>query len=530
MRITRITSTRENAAPMPFSLERLWTNDWVMAGSLMLLGLITRLPFLSHVLYHWDSVNFAFAMQDFNLAKDQPQPPGYIIYVELTRLVDTFFHDAQSTLVAISVGASVLSLAAIYFFGKAVFNRQVGLVAALFLTFSPLYWFYGEIALPHPVDALLVTVSAWWLYKTMRGDLRYLFPAVAIAAIAGGVRQQTLVFLAPLILFSLRKVGWKNLALAGALGAVICLAWFLPLISLSGGLSSYLQVMNAFSARFQSTTSLFMGAGLWGLTRNVTKLTLYTLYSWSVFALPLVIYAFQFVRRRGKIQSLEKLIFFTLWIAPALIFYTIIHMGQQGLVFVYLPALLVISAAALVYLLESRRRWLFMVTAGLVLINASIFLFLPEYPLGPNGQRLLTRATIVNSDNYFQGRFNEIESSFSPGNSVIIASNWHHLDYYLPQYTRLPFTLGAKWEVDQGQPDNSPQNNLDATPAQMGFNLAPGEEVAVVIFDPDLDGFNQTPQYAQQVPLPDGSDLQVMYMGAQDRLVLKPDSFSLIRR
>ncbi len=70
----------------------------LIALCLLLITILSRIPFRSQVLYHWDSVNFAFAMQRFDVAAEQPQPPGYIAYVWLCRLVDLLFHDLQVTM------------------------------------------------------------------------------------------------------------------------------------------------------------------------------------------------------------------------------------------------------------------------------------------------------------------------------------------------------------------------------------------------------------------------------------------------
>ena len=199
--------------------------------------LVSRVPFTSKVLYHWDSVNFAYAITEFNLAKEQPQPPGYILYVWLCRLVNLIVNDPQTTMVVISIAASIGAVVAMYFLGETIYNPKVGWLSAGFMATSPLFWFYNEIALPHSVDAFLVILGVFLLYKTMLGDRRYLLPSIVLLAIAGGVRQQTLVFLAPLILFSIRKVGWKWFIAAGAVGVVVSLAWFIPLIMLSGGLN-----------------------------------------------------------------------------------------------------------------------------------------------------------------------------------------------------------------------------------------------------------------------------------------------------
>ena len=502
--------------------------DWAIAAILAVISLITRLPFTSQILYHWDSVNFAFAMQKFDLAKDQPQPPGYILYVWLTRGVNLFFHDAQTTMVAITVVASLLAVVGIYFLGKAMFNQTTGILAGLFLAFSPLFWFYGEIALPHTLDALMVIAGSWCLYETMRGRSGYVYPAVVIMAVGGGFRQQTLVFMAPLILFAVRKTPLKKLIPAVLVGVLICLAWFIPLIALSGGLSRYLQTMNEFSARFQSTTSLFMGAGLFGLKRNITKYVLYTAYGWSFFALPLIPFVWGAIRKTIKIDVFEKWIFLALWVAPATGYYLLVHMGQQGLVFVYLPALILAGAVALETILRNHTRWLTATAAVLVLVNAAIFLVLPEYPFGPASQRFLTRATLVNSDNYFNTRISAIKRSYNPDNTVIIASNWHHLQYYLPGYKVLPFNVGAKWEIDEGAPVDNNGNTLNQDAFGLGLTPPAGEKTAVIVFDPELSSFNRSSADFKQVTLPDHNALQVATINPTDHIVVNLDSFSLV--
>lgn len=479
---------------------------WVAAG-LFVFTLLSRFAFRSRILYHWDSVNFAYAMREFSVAKEQPQPPGYIVYVWLCRLVDLLFSDAQTTMVWISIVASALAVVALFHLGRSMFSRRVGLIAALLLAVSPLFWFYGEIALPHTLDALLVIVSVWWLYETMQGDRRYLYPAVTVVAVAGGVRPQTMVFLAPLLLFALRRVGWKRFFIAGALGAAICVAWFVPLIVLSGGFSSYMGVVGAFSRRFQSTTSVFMGGGWWGIRRNAIKLTMYALYGWNVALVPGGIYAANRLWRREWPRHWEKLLFILLWIVPVVAFYAVIHMGQQGLVFVFLPALLLLSAVGLAHWLATRPRLIAVATAVLVALGASIFFLAPEYPLGPGTQRLLTRATLVNSDRYYQDRFEAIENSFAPESTAILATNWHHVEYYLPEHVRLPFGVGSKWEKDEGSPQGSPHEVI-ATPTELGLQLDGRGQAAVVIFDPGLITFSEGPTPAHVLPLEHGGGLQ----------------------
>jgi hypothetical protein len=498
---------------------------WIAAG-LFAFTLLSRIPYRSQILYHWDSVNFACAMREFSVAKEQPQPPGYIVYVGLCRLADLLFGDAQTTMVWISVVASALAVVALFCLGRSMFDRRVGLIAALFLASSPLFWFYGEIALPHTLDALLVIVSAWWLYEVMRGNHRYLYPATAVLAVAGGVRQQTIIFLAPLLLFALRRVGMKRFLAAGVMGAAICLAWFVPLVTLNGGVSNYMRVMSAFTQRFQSTTSVFLGAGWWGIGRNVRKLTMYALYGWSVALVPVVLCIARQIRRRDWPRHWERAVFFVLWIAPVLVFYTIVHMGQQGLVFVFLPALVLVSAVGLTRLLAVQPRWLTAAMVVLVALNAGAFCLVPEYPLGPGTQRFLTRATLVSSDRYYQDRFRAIEGNFAPKSTAILAANWHHVEYYLPDYVSLPFTIGSKWEKDAGRPIGGFQEVL-ATPTMLGLQLDGQGQAAIVVFDSDLAAFRENPASAHELLLEHGGRLEYFVLTGDQAFHYGSQSFGV---
>ncbi len=496
------------------SAKTLRSLDWLLVGLLFLLTLASRVPFVSRVLYHWDSVNFAFAMQEFNLAKEQPQPPGYIAYVWLTRLVDLGFNNAQNTMVTISVIASALAVAALFYLAKSMFGRTTSFIAALFLAASPLFWFYGEIALPHTLDTALVIICGGWLYKTMRGERRYLYPAVIAAAVVGGIRPQTLVFLAPLILFSVRAVGWRRLLIAAALGAAICLVWFIPLMSWSGGVANYLAITQAYGDRFEKTTSVFAGAGWFGLRRNLIKLTLYTLYAWSVALLPAAVYAGYRLYRRQMPRRWENILFLLIWALPPLLFYLLIHMGQQGLVFIFLPVLLVLSAESLKRLFPAKPVLLFAGVAVIVLFNMAVFCWLPEYPVGSPVLRLLTRATLANSDAYYQTRFAAIKQNFPPDTTVIVAENWHHLNYYLPEYTVLPFDVGAKWEVNENAAANT--HAFSVSPGELGLNA--NSQPRLVIFDPELVNFLAKPAQLNRQGVLDYLDWPVnatLEMGSQ---------------
>ncbi|MDO8563235.1 MAG: hypothetical protein Q7S25_05275, partial [Candidatus Limnocylindria bacterium] len=58
----------------------------LVPAGLFALVLASRLPFVTHALWAWDSVLYARALEhgfhvDFDLADQRPQPPGYLLYV-----------------------------------------------------------------------------------------------------------------------------------------------------------------------------------------------------------------------------------------------------------------------------------------------------------------------------------------------------------------------------------------------------------------------------------------------------------------
>src|SRR4030042_238026 len=98
--------------------------DIILPLSLFILTILTRIPFTSKYLYHWDSVQFALALEDYDITVHQPHPPGYFLYVMLGRLVNLFVKDANTTFIFISILFSSLQVVTLSFFGIEIFDTQ----------------------------------------------------------------------------------------------------------------------------------------------------------------------------------------------------------------------------------------------------------------------------------------------------------------------------------------------------------------------------------------------------------------------
>lgn len=505
--------------------------DVLIGVGLFILGLFSRLPFVGHVLYHWDSINFALGLQHFDVAAGQPHVPGYILYVFLGQLVNTLVNNSQVTLAGISVVSSGLAVAALYGLGRSMFNREIGLLGAFLLASSPLYWFYGEIALPHSLDAFAVILAVWLLYRIKQGQVGLAVPAAIWLAFAGGLRPQTELFMAPLALYACWRLGWRR-GLAAAVVLIVCsLAWVIPLFWLSGGAARYFGIMQAFTAEFNTTTSVFSGGGLFGLSRNLIKLTLYTLYGWGIAIIPVVILvALRFKRSTPNMLRIvlkdSRFWFMVLWICPTLGYYVFIHMGQQGLVFVFLPALLLLSAGAVCLLEWPQSRYGQTAVAGLMMANAFIFILAPTYPLGTERVKLLTAETLRQHDAYYLSRLQALPQNFPETHTMLLSSSWRFPQYYLPHYLLAPYGIVARWELGEGSSTRTGEVWVDG--AQAGLTPDKDGFFYVVLFDDELLPFNHSPDHQEWLKLPDGEKLAYLRFTAAERLYIGPQYFGIV--
>jgi hypothetical protein len=356
-------------------------------------------------------------------------------------------------------------------------------------------------------------------------------PAAIWLAIAGGLRPQTELFLAPLALYACWGLGWRRGLVALGVLIIFSLAWLIPLFWLNGGPARYFEIMRAFTEDFNTTTSVFSGAGLFGLSRNLTKLTLYTLYGWGLALIPvLTVIALKIKNLTPTLlrSTLKNTCFWfmLLWICPTLAYYILIHMGQQGLVFVFLPALLLLSAAGLYALPWSQPLYRQGVIAVLVVANTLIFVLAPTYPLSNERVKLLTAETLRLHDAYYDSRLEAVHQNFPATHTLILSSGWRFPQYYLSNYLLAPYEIIGRWELGEGSSTREGEvwvNGADA-------NLIPDREgfFYVILFDDNLAPFNQTPNRQEWLELPNGQKLVYMRFTPQERFYIGSQSYGVV--
>jgi hypothetical protein len=215
-----------------------------VAAALAIVFLAAHLPLLPASLEDLDSINFALGLRDFDVARHQPHPPGYPVYIAIARVVHAVVPAEVTALGVVSSlagGIGVLALLALFSRIDPGWPGRWSVAAVLVTITSPLYWFTAARPLSDvPGLAAAVAVQAFTLSAA---DEPRLIAASVLAAVAAGLRSQVVWLTVPLIVFvvlrhpSSRRIRLGAGALAGFLAG--CALWALPLVALNGGPASY---------------------------------------------------------------------------------------------------------------------------------------------------------------------------------------------------------------------------------------------------------------------------------------------------
>ena len=354
--------------------------DVAISVGLALVTLASRWPYRARMLYNWDAVQFALALREFDIAKHQPHPPGYVLYVALGRLVNATLGDPTQAYVTLAMVFSAATTFTVYWLARALYDRVTAAAAGALLAVSPLFWFYGSVGLTYAGEAFGASLMALLAYRTLAGSVTHLYVGALCLGLAGGLRQSVLVLLFPLwagcAVLGVRSRARLAAAAAILVGAV--LAWFLPLVWLSGGWTAYLRASTELYASTVLPTSL-LGGDLDTTVRQARYVLESVLVGLGPLAIALGALPF-YVRRRGWAT---REWFLVTWVVPPLAFYTLGHFGQAGYVLTFLPALVILLSGAVVELVTAgserlrRPQWRWALTLAalgpLLLINTGFF-------------------------------------------------------------------------------------------------------------------------------------------------------------
>jgi hypothetical protein len=218
-------------------------------AALVFLYLAAHLLWLPRTLEDLDSVNFALGVRDFDVARHQPHPPGYPVYIALakasTATLRLFGVDApapRGLAIWSAIGATLALPGLLLFLRRLEGRTSLATWAVVIVAACPVFWF----AALRPLSDMLGFAAVIWTLALAAGtpSTRSLIGAGLLAGFAIGIRSQTAVLTLPFLAWQT----WSRRSPAAAVGAVAAfaagaIAWGIPLLVASGGLSSYLHAL-----------------------------------------------------------------------------------------------------------------------------------------------------------------------------------------------------------------------------------------------------------------------------------------------
>src|SRR5919202_7141465 len=118
------------------------------ALALLVLYFLAHLAFLPRSLEDLDSINFALGVRDFDVARHQPHPPGYPVFIALAKLSTSVCRAirlgaaAPRGLAVWSAVGGAAALPMLFLFFRTLEGRdRLAWWATIVTAAAPLYWF-----------------------------------------------------------------------------------------------------------------------------------------------------------------------------------------------------------------------------------------------------------------------------------------------------------------------------------------------------------------------------------------------------
>jgi hypothetical protein len=492
--------------PLPHKTIAIGSSPWKLVVVLGVIGSASRWLLHGRLLYDQQAAALAFAARG-TLTNDITTSGTGLLYLALGRLLIGLLGSPELAFAAISAAASGLAVMVIYMLGGAIFGEIAGLLAAMLLLSSPLFWFYGAASQPYACDILIACSAAWLSWWLARGHTRAALPLLLGLALAVGLRPWPALLMLPLALVALAQARQLNSIrsrqLAGWLLASILLGaiWFVPLGRLP---TPWPSLADTLTLAFDLRALALMSAWGWGFA------VLPALGALPLWALRIPGFRTGY-GRWGWLHS-WRLQFFAAWAVPWLVSALLVRGDPLGMPALGLPILMLWSAGSMASFIGAGARRMAIIAATLIiLVNAALFLATSEQRL-LGSQRAPSAATIFYRDRRLAAAITAIRS-FSPSETVIVADEWLPVGYYLPNYALIPFPV----------PD-TPSNLLRTLSAEQ--QALARQSAALLWFEASLDRYNNSPAQTETQPMAIGT-LRLLRPQPAEELLVDQSGFGL---
>jgi hypothetical protein len=245
--------------------------------------LLLHLPFIAPGAGSVDAMNFALAVQEFDVSEHRPHPPGYPVFVALGKMTRALTAGVPAEADSVRLEARALAAWSAMFGALAVFplftifrcldrNDRRAAAATVVTVTCPLFWFMAVRPMsdvPGLGAALIVQALLFSAYRAQERQrwptaMRLLLAGGVASGVAVGLRSQTLWLTLPLLVVisfrqiraAERRVG-STIALVNAFALGVAL-WGIPMVAASGGPRAYQAALVAQAAEdFEDVQMLY---------------------------------------------------------------------------------------------------------------------------------------------------------------------------------------------------------------------------------------------------------------------------------
>jgi hypothetical protein len=308
-----------------------------------LLLIVSRWPLTPRQLFSWDDVNFAYAIGKFDIRANQPQPPGYPVFVLETRILNRLrVKQPDINFRILALLGSIAAVWLLFWAGNLVLGGNAGFWAACLMLFHPSFWFAG-ITSPVRVQLAMVSLGvAGACWQGMKGPGPWLYWSAIALGIGAGIRPELGPLLLPLWLWSVLRgePSWPRRIAAGGVLTVAVLAWLVPLVYSASGLVAFFRTCWLYLSDQASLTS-----GLFGADSGQVLATLCYLAVWAgsgvlAYTLPALL---AWKRQDGFGFNPRQIAFLLIWILPLAGFALLVHIGDPGHALAMVPVVCLVG-------------------------------------------------------------------------------------------------------------------------------------------------------------------------------------------
>ncbi len=305
---------------------------------LALLWIALHIPqFTARYSFDWDSSNYARGVAEFDVAKHQPHPPGYPLWVLSARALAPFTGGAMRAQIVVALLMMLLALAIFYALARHVAGNDAALAATILLAFSPAVSLYGAEPGTLIVDLLSSCVAGYLVFLDAGVRRWRIVACMAALGVLAGFRESGVILLVPLIVAA-SIVHWRlarRAVMAGVLiGLAMSLAWYVPVAHGTGGWR-VLQRLSAEQLRVSAQgTSVLYGATV---DRHLKMIAENGIYIGMNLAAWLIAFGLR-KRMRGGWR-------YAVWLIPNVAMLFGIHGARAGYWLLGFPPLLLILAS-----------------------------------------------------------------------------------------------------------------------------------------------------------------------------------------